>query len=84
MKSVRKALNQRGFWVPPVPPLLQKSNSHYACTLPYGGKNIPIDEKAQVMPNVYVCDSSVFPSLPAVSLTFTIMANAAKIADESF
>jgi len=84
MKSLRKALNKKGFWIPPISPLLQKSNSHYSSTLPYNGTKINIDEKSQVMDNVFVCDSSVFPELPAVSLTFTIMANAARIADKSF
>ena len=84
MKSLKKALNRNGFWIPPINPLLQKSNSHYASTLPYNGTKIPVDEKAMVMKNVYVCDSSVFPTLPAVSLTFTIMANAARIVDNSF
>jgi choline dehydrogenase-like flavoprotein len=32
------------------------------------------------MPGVHLCDSSCFPDAPAVSPTFTIMANAARIA----
>ncbi len=83
MRSIRCALNKKGFWIPPIAPILQKSNSHYSSTLPYNGKNIPVNENGEVLKNVYVCDSSVFPTLPAVSLTFTIMANAARITDKS-
>jgi len=39
---------------------------HYAGTLP--------------MPHVYVIDGAVFPALPAKNLSFTIMANAMRVA----
>lgn len=83
IRSIRKNLNTAGYWVPPIPPILQKANSHYASTIPYGGSRIPIGDDAQIFKGVYICDSSVFPSLPAVPLTFTIMANAARIAHDS-
>jgi choline dehydrogenase-like flavoprotein len=83
LSALRPAVNREGFLIPPVPPLLQRSGTHYASTLPYGGRRLPVGLDGQVAPGIYVCDSSVFPSLPAVSLTFTIMANARRIAVES-
>lgn len=83
MKSVRSAVNKNGFYIPPISPILQKTNSHYSSTFPYKGKILNVAENAEFMPNVYLCDSSVFPDLPAVSLTFTIMANACRIATEA-
>jgi hypothetical protein len=83
MPVLRRALNHRGFYVPPLPPLHQNSNSHYASTLPYGGSRVPVAKSGEVAPGVFLCDSAVFPDLPAVSLTFTIMANAHRIATQS-
>ncbi len=83
MKSVRSAVNKKGFYIPPISPILQKTNSHYSSTFPYNGKILDVKESAEFLPNVYLCDSSVFPDLPAVSLTFTIMANACRIAEEA-
>lgn len=83
MKSVRRTVNKNGFYVPPVKPLLQKTNSHYASTFPYKGEILDVSENAEFMKDVFLCDSSVFPDLPAVSLTFTIMANACRITTEA-
>jgi hypothetical protein len=83
MTALRSALNKDGFYIPPGFQVRQKSNTHYAGTLPYGGGIVPMAPDAQIAPGVFVCDSSVFPSLPAVSPTFTIMANAHRIALES-
>jgi len=83
MKSLGKAVNRNGFYIPPIPALLQKANSHYAATLPVDGKFLNVSKNGQIMSNVYICDSSIFPELPAVSLTFTIMANACRIATET-
>ncbi|MEO7773851.1 MAG: hypothetical protein ABIT36_09320 [Steroidobacteraceae bacterium] len=83
MGFVRKTLNHGGFYVPPAPLVHQKSNTHYASTLPYGGTHLDVAADGQIAPGVYLCDSSVFPDLPAVSLTFTIMANAHRTAMES-
>jgi len=80
MSSIRKAVNREGFWIPFSKPILQKINSHYASTLPYGGKVVDVPSSGEIMPNVYLCDSACFPDLPAVSLTFTIMANACRTA----
>ena len=46
-------------------------------------KAVPVKRSGEVMPNIYIADSSVFPESPAQTLTFTIMANAARTARES-
>ncbi|MCE9609051.1 MAG: GMC family oxidoreductase [Chthoniobacter sp.] len=83
MPTLRHALNRRGFYVPPLPPLHQNANSHYATTLPAGGAGSPVNARGEVAPGVFVCDSAAFPDLPAVSLTFTIMAQAHRLATQS-
>lgn len=83
MRALRPALSRGGFWVPPLQPVHQNANSHYGATLPWGGDRVPVAESGEIAPGVYVCDSSVFPDLPAVSLTFTLMACAHRTATRS-
>lgn len=78
--QMRLAMRGGGFRIPGLPPVHQKTNSHYACTLPPGNRLVPITPGGEVAPGVYVCDSTIFPTLPAVSLTLTIMAQAHRIA----
>lgn len=59
----------------------QKTSSHYSGSLPLGKGPVGLD--ASIARGVYLCDSSVFPTAPATSPTFTIMANARRITDES-
>ena len=80
ISQMRMAMRRGGFRIPPVPPIHQKTNSHYACTLPPGNKLVPVTPGGEVAPGLYVCDSTIFPTLPAVSLTLTIMAQAHRIA----
>lgn len=83
MSNIRATVNHKGFYIPPIPPIRQKVNSHYAGTLPFNGKLLKVSSAGQVMPNVYLCDSACFPDTPAVNPAFTIMANAFRIADEA-
>lgn len=83
MSNIRAAINHERFYIPPIPPLRQKVNSHYAGTLPFGNKLLEVSSIGQVMPNVYLCDSTCFPDTPAVNPAFTIMANAYRIADKA-
>ena len=82
MSGIRGAVNHQGFYIPPIPPIRQKVNSHYAATLPSGNKIANVSSLGEVMPGVYLCDSSCFPNSPAVNPGFTIMANAYRIADQ--
>lgn len=79
MSSIKQAANNNGFWIPPIPPIRQKTNSHYGGTFPYGGSQIPFGSDNQVSEGIYVADSTSFPNSPAVSPTFAMMANAARI-----
>ena len=58
---------------------------HYSGTLPMQADTEPFTSTAEgrVRPfeNLYAVDGSGFPSLPAKNLTFTLMANAVRIAD---
>lgn len=83
LPSLKKAINKNGFYMPPFKPILQSVNSHYSSSLKYGGGIMGNNILGEIVPNVHICDSSWFPDLPAVSLTFTIMANASRIADKS-
>jgi choline dehydrogenase-like flavoprotein len=57
---------------------------HYAGTLPHAARpsryQLHPDGRLEGTRGVYVCDGSCFPHLPARNLTFTIMANAHRIA----
>lgn len=82
LAAVRKTINHEGFYIPPVLLIRQRVNSHYTSTIPYNGNKIKISSLGEVMKDVYICDSSVFPDSPAVNPSFTIMANAYRVADK--
>ena len=61
------------------------ASAHYAGSLPMRGtpsRNYETHPNGRLhsMKNVYVVDGSVFPALPAKNLSFTIMANAMRVA----
>lgn len=60
------------------------SSLHYGCTLPMRAAparyETGADGRLADTANVYVCDGACFSALPAKNLTFTIMANAMRIA----
>lgn len=82
--SVRRAIGRDRFWVPPIRPVRQKANSHYAATLPFHNPVLSVSSTGEVLPGVHLCDSSCFPDAPAVSPTFSIMANAYRVASSVF
>jgi ferredoxin len=83
MKSLQGVLNRKGFFVPPVRPVLAKTSSHLAGTFPYGGALADVQPDGEVTPGVHICDSACFPESPPVSPTFTIMANARRMVTEA-
>jgi choline dehydrogenase-like flavoprotein len=60
------------------------ASTHFAGTLPMSNKDEPLttdkDGMLRGTKRVYVVDGSVFPALPSKGLTFTMMANANRIA----
>jgi len=86
----RKILLQLRCFAPPktihVRPM--GASVHYAGTRPMttaGGPGTCTPHGAsRDIENLYFADGSTFPSLPAKNLTFTLMANATRIAEEAF
>lgn len=56
---------------------------HYASTLPMTDAVYFRKDTCEIVENVHITDSSTFPSLPAQNLSFTAMANAYRIAEQS-
>jgi choline dehydrogenase-like flavoprotein len=83
MRSLRRATNHAGFFVPPVTPGGHGTSSHYAATLPYGGRLVNVPRHGRIAPGVHLADAATFPTSPAISPTFTIMANACRTVYES-
>ena len=61
---------------------------HYAGTLPMTPARAPHSTNAygrcHDIENLYFADGTTFPGLPSKNLTFTLMANASRIAEEAF
>jgi choline dehydrogenase-like flavoprotein len=84
---VRRALSRLGCVAPraltQVLPL--GSSAHYAGTLPMSvdeqEHTCSADGRVRGFENLIVADGAAFPRLPAKNLTFTLMANAARLAD---
>jgi hypothetical protein len=83
MRSLRRAVNSAGFFVPPLHPGSHGTSSHYAATLPYGGSLIDVPRDGRIAPGLHLCDASTFVGSPAISPTFSIMANACRTVYES-
>jgi hypothetical protein len=86
----RRALRALGCFVPPgtthVRPM--GASVHYAGTIPMTRAAAPFtatpEGRSRDFQNLWLVDGTTFPSLPAKNLTFTLMANAARIADRAF
>jgi choline dehydrogenase-like flavoprotein len=61
---------------------------HYAGTLPIAEQKTPYTaskySQSHDFPNLYFVDGTTFPFLPAKQLTFTMMANAVRVAECAF
>lgn len=80
LKDLAGILIRRGFILPYFTSFRAATSSHYAGSL---ARHLPGDSRlGEVLPRVHFVDSSVFPNSPAQPLTFTIMANASRIATE--
>lgn len=77
------AKNLRSLGLFPLKTTSDYSTSHYAGGVPYqkGGKlSVDINGKLNQKDRIYVADSSIWRALPAKAPTFTIMANASRVA----
>ena len=83
LRSLRGATNHGGFVVPPTPAGGHGTSSHYSSTFPYGGKLVDVPRHGRIAPGVHLADASTFVGSPAISPTFTIMANACRTVRES-
>lgn len=90
IKTVKKALLRLGCLVPPgmihIRPM--GASVHYAGTIPMctTRKRFRVSKYCQSydFDNLYIVDGAAFPVLPAKNLTFTLMANSARVADNVF
>ena len=86
---VRKALRLLGCMVPPgmqhVRPM--GASVHYAGMIPMapdGRFTTDANGRSRDWENLWIADGATFPFLPAKNITFTLMANAARIAEAAF
>ncbi|MGD8276779.1 MAG: GMC oxidoreductase [Gemmatimonadota bacterium] len=86
---IRRALRLLGCIVPPglqhVRPM--GASVHYAGMLPMadaGRFTTDANGRSRDWDNLWIVDGSTFPFLPAKNITFTLMANAARIAENAF
>jgi choline dehydrogenase-like flavoprotein len=83
---VGKAIRRMGGFVPPglVRVLPKGTSVHYAGTLPMSSVRTPLtcapDCRSHDFANLLLADAVSFPSLPAKNHTFTLMANATRVA----
>ncbi|UCH92749.1 MAG: GMC family oxidoreductase [Candidatus Aminicenantes bacterium] len=90
LKRVKKFFSALGAIVPPGQVHIRPMGAsvHYSGTLPMSEKPRPqtlsLNCKSNDFENLYIVDGTWFPFLPAKNLTFTLMANAARVADKEF
>lgn len=90
LQRVKRALLALGCFVPPGMVHLRPMGAsvHYAGTIPMTARPDPFTAtplgESRDVPGLFLVDGAGFPSLPAKNLTFTLMANAARIAAAAF
>lgn len=90
MKTVARVLGKLGAVVPPGMAHIRPMGAsvHYAGTVPMSREEsahtTDADCRSREFPNLYFVDGTTFPFLPAKNITFTLMANAARVAERVF
>jgi len=90
LSRVRAALRKLGCIVPPGMEHLRPMGAsvHYAGSLPMTRQSEPWTTtefgQSREFENLFVVDGAAFPDLPAKNITFTLMANAVRIAEAAF
>jgi len=88
--TVRRVLRKLGCVVPPgmvhVRPM--GASAHYSGTVPMSATGAPRtvspDCRSRDFDNLWLVDGATFPFLPAKNITFTLMANAVRVAAREF
>jgi choline dehydrogenase-like flavoprotein len=90
LKRIAQSLWQLGCILPPGMQHIRPMGAsvHYAGLLPMTTQNegrwtTDATGRSRAFPNVLVADGATFPFLPAKNLTFTLMANASRVASEA-
>lgn len=90
MKAIKKFMGGLGTIIPPGQSHIRPMGAsvHYSGTLPMSDKPQPHTLTANCrsydFENLYFVDGTSFPFLPAKNLTYTLMANAARVAEKEF
>ena len=79
IQAVKRNVRGTRFTLPPFPLKRASTSFHYFGGFGPGNPLTTVGAGGQIMPGLYVCDSSVFPNSPAQPFTFTLMANAMRI-----
>lgn len=90
LRKVKAAMRSLGCLVPPgmvhIRPM--GASVHYAGTLPMTAVAAPLTTSAHCQSrdyeNLFLVDGATFPHLPAKNITFTLMANAVRVASVAF
>ena len=90
LKRIKKFFSTLGAIVPPGQAHIRPMGAsvHYSGTLPMSKESKPRtlspNCKSHDFENLYIVDGTSLPLLPSKNLTFTLMANAARVADKEF
>jgi len=90
LKKIGKFFGKLGAVVPMFQVQLRPMGAsvHYSGTIPMSEKKQPMTVspncRSNDFSNLYIVDGSTFPFLPSKNITFTLMANAARIAESEF
>jgi choline dehydrogenase-like flavoprotein len=90
VRVVKKALWKLNCIVPPAMMHVRPMGAsvHYAGTIPMSTRRAPLTSSPHCQShdfgNLYFVDGTTFPALPAKNLTFALMANAIRVADQAF
>jgi choline dehydrogenase-like flavoprotein len=90
LRVVKKTLRKLNCIVPPGMMHLRPMGAsvHYAGTIPMSTAPAPFTSsplcQSHNFNNLYFVDGTTFPALPAKNLTFALMANAIRVADQAF
>ena len=90
IKVVKQVLRRLGCVVPPGTVRIRPPGAsvHYVGTIPMsrGPRPLTVSPNCQShdFPNLYIVDGTTFPFLPAKNVTFSLMANAVRVAEKAF